>query len=182
MSRKKSSVNYVNNQELLEAMIEYRTAWLKAKKEKKDPPRVPEYVGLCIYNIATRFATQHSYSNYPFKEDMISDGIENCIQYIHNFDPEKSKNPFAYFTQIIYYAFLRRIQKEKKYLYTKYALTQRAQILDEVSDNQYNDDSGQKGSIQQSDWSAEQMGRFMSDFETNTKKKATKKKVKKVKE
>jgi len=51
-----------------------------------------------------------------FREDMISDGIENCVQYIHNFDPEKSKNPFAYFTQIIHYAFLRRIQKEKKQL------------------------------------------------------------------
>ena len=45
---------------------------------------------------------------------MISDGIENCLQYMDNFDPEKSKNPFAYFTQIIYYAFIRRIQKEKK--------------------------------------------------------------------
>ena len=51
-----------------------------------------------------------------FREDMISDGIENCVQYIHNFDPEKSKNPFAYFTQIVHYAFLRRIQKEKKQL------------------------------------------------------------------
>ena len=51
-----------------------------------------------------------------FRDDMISDGIENCVQYIHNFDPAKSKNPFAYFTQIIHYAFLRRIQKEKKQL------------------------------------------------------------------
>jgi len=57
--------------------------------------------------------------NYMFRDDMISDGIENCVQYIHNFDPEKSKNPFAYFTQIIHYAFLRRIQKEKKQLEIK---------------------------------------------------------------
>ena len=49
-----------------------------------------------------------------YKDDMICDGIENCIQYIDNFDPEKSKNPFAYFTQIVYYAFLRRIAKEKR--------------------------------------------------------------------
>ena len=54
-----------------------------------------------------------------FREDMISDGIENCVQYIHNFDPAKSKNPFAYFTQIIHYAFLRRIEKEKKQLKVK---------------------------------------------------------------
>ena len=51
-----------------------------------------------------------------FREDMISDGIENCVQYIYNFDPAKSRNPFAYFTQIVHYAFLRRIQKEKKQL------------------------------------------------------------------
>ena len=57
-----------------------------------------------------------NFVNYMFRDDMISDGIENCVQYIHNFDPEKSRNPFAYFTQIIHYAFLRRIQKEKKQL------------------------------------------------------------------
>ena len=60
-----------------------------------------------------------------FREDMISDGIENCVQYIHNFDPEKSKNPFAYFTQIIHYAFLRRIQKEKKQLDIKTKIIER---------------------------------------------------------
>ena len=61
-----------------------------------------------------------------FKEDMISDGIENCVQYIHNFDPEKSKNPFAYFTQVIHYAFLRRIQKEKKQLDIKTKIIERS--------------------------------------------------------
>jgi DNA-directed RNA polymerase specialized sigma24 family protein len=60
-----------------------------------------------------------------FSDDMISDGIENCVQYIHNFDPEKSKNPFAYFTQIIHYAFLRRIQKEKKQLEIKTKIIER---------------------------------------------------------
>jgi len=66
--------------------------------------------------IATHLSYKPNFVNYMFREDMISDGIENCVQYIHNFDPEKSKNPFAYFTQIIHYAFLRRIQKEKKQL------------------------------------------------------------------
>ena len=61
-----------------------------------------------------------------FKEDMISDGIENCVQYIHNFNPEKSQNPFAYFTQIIHYAFLRRIQKEKKQLDIKTKIIERS--------------------------------------------------------
>ena len=61
-----------------------------------------------------------------FRDDMISDGIENCVQYIHNFDPAKSKNPFAYFTQIIHYAFLRRIQKEKKQLDIKTKIIERS--------------------------------------------------------
>jgi len=60
-----------------------------------------------------------------FRDDMISDGVENCVQYIHNFDPEKSSNPFAYFTQIIHYAFLRRIQKEKKQLDIKTKIIER---------------------------------------------------------
>ena len=70
-----------------------------------------------------------------FKEDMISDGIENCVQYIHNFDPEKSQNPFAYFTQIIHYAFLRRIQKEKKQLEIKNKILERSGYSEVFDDN-----------------------------------------------
>ena len=66
---------------------------------------------------------------------MISDGVENCLQYIDNFNPDKSKNPFAYFTQIIYFAFLRRIQKEKKYLYTKYKASENTNLFGETSEN-----------------------------------------------
>ena len=71
---------------------------------------------LVFLKIATHLSYKPNFVNYMFRDDMISDGIENCVQYIHNFDPAKSKNPFAYFTQIIHYAFLRRIQKEKKQL------------------------------------------------------------------
>ena len=60
---------------------------------------------------------------------MISDGIENCLQYIHNFNPEKSNNPFAYFTQIIYYAFIRRIQKEKKQAHVKHQLISKQEYI-----------------------------------------------------
>lgn len=82
-------------------------------------PRVPEYIGMAIYMIATKLATKPNFSGYSYKDEMISDGIENCLMYLHNFDPDKSKNPFAYFTTIIYYAFLRRIQKEQKQQYIK---------------------------------------------------------------
>ena len=77
-------------------------------------PKVPEYIGECILKIANGLSNRPNFINYTYKDEMISDGIENCLQYIYNFNPKKSKNPFAYFTQIIYYAFIRRIQKEKK--------------------------------------------------------------------
>ena len=61
---------------------------------------------------------------------MISDGVENCLQYLDNFNPTKSNNPFAYFTQIIYYAFVRRIQKEKKQVKVKQKMIMEANYDD----------------------------------------------------
>ena len=115
MPRKKSE-HYVNNKELLEALIVYREKVAIAKEKDLPKPRITNYLGSCFLKIATHLSYKPNFVNYRFRDDMISDGIENCVQYIHNFDPEKSRNPFAYFTQIIHYAFLRRIQKEKKQL------------------------------------------------------------------
>ena len=116
---KKKSEHYVNNKELLEALIVYRAKVARAAEEGKPKPRITNYLGSCFLKIATHLSYKPNFVNYMFRDDMISDGIENCVQYIHNFDPEKSRNPFAYFTQIIHYAFLRRIQKEKKQLEIK---------------------------------------------------------------
>ena len=118
--------NYVNNKDLLEALIKYRDECAEAEDCGENSPQVPEYIGKCIMMIAQRLATRPNFSGYMYKEEMISDGIENCLQYIHNFNPEKSKNPFAYFTQIIHYAFLRRIQKEKKQLEIKTKIIERS--------------------------------------------------------
>ena len=118
MVRKKSE-HYVNNKQLLEALIVYRAKVDTAKENDLPKPRITNYLGECFLKIATHLSYKPNFVNYMFREDMISDGIENCVQYIHNFDPEKSRNPFAYFTQIIHYAFLRRIQKEKKQLEIK---------------------------------------------------------------
>ena len=115
MPRKKSE-HYVNNKELLEALIVYREKVAIAKEKDLPKPRITNYLGSCFLKIATHLSYKPNFVNYMFRDDMISDGIENCVQYIHNFDPAKYKNPFAYFTQIIHYAFLRRIQKEKKQL------------------------------------------------------------------
>jgi len=106
--------HYVNNKEFLQAMIEYRKSVNKALKEKREKPPVTDYIGSCFLKIANHLSYRPNFINYTFRDDMISDGIENCLQYLDNFNPKTSNNPFAYFTQIIYYAFVRRIQKEKK--------------------------------------------------------------------
>ena len=116
---KKKTEYYVNNKEFLIAISGYRNSVIKARDDGADRPRVPNYIGECFLKIATHLSYKPNFVNYMFREDMICDGIENCVQYIENFNPEKSKNPFAYFTQIIYYAFLRRIQKEKRQLEIK---------------------------------------------------------------
>ena len=122
---KKKSEHYVNNRELLEALIVYRAKVAHAKENDLPKPRITNYLGECFLKIATHLSYKPNFVNYMFREDMISDGIENCVQYIHNFDPEKSRNPFAYFTQIIHYAFLSRIQKEKKQLEIKTKIIER---------------------------------------------------------
>ena len=113
MSRKKSE-HYVNNKEFLEALIVYRAEVAVAQEKGLPTPRITNYLEECFLKIATHLSYKPNFVNYMFREDMICDGIENCVQYIKNFDPAKSSNPFAYFTQIIHYAFLRRIQKEKR--------------------------------------------------------------------
>jgi len=112
--------NYVNNPDLLAALIEYKKQIRDAEDQGDEPPKVPDYIGECIYQISNRLATKPNFSGYTYKDDMIMDGIENCLLYINNFDPNKSSNPFAYFTQIIWYAFLRRIAKEKKQMYIRF--------------------------------------------------------------
>ena len=119
MKKAKEKPHYVDNKKFLEAMIEYRDRCEKAKNRNRKNPDVTNYIGECFLKIANHLSYRPNFINYTFRDDMISDGIENCLQYMDNFNPDKSKNPFAYFTQIIYYAFIRRIQKEKKQIQIK---------------------------------------------------------------
>jgi len=116
--------NYVNNPEFLQAIIDYKKVCAEAAESGEPDPQIPNYIGECIYQIATRLATKPNFSGYTYKEEMISDGLENAIQALGNFNPDKSSNPFAYFTQIIWYAFLRRIDKEKKQVYIRHKVTE----------------------------------------------------------
>ena len=111
---KKKPIHYVNNKEFLEAIIQRKELIKEAEEAGASTPQISNYLGECILKIANHLSYRPNFINYTYREEMISDGIENCLQYIDKFDPAKSKNPFAYFTQIIYYAFIRRITKEKK--------------------------------------------------------------------
>ena len=133
MPRKKQ--HYVDNEKFLEVMTEYRNAYLESKENgEEQKPMIPDYAGQCFLKIAERLSHRPNFINYAFREEMVSDGIENCVMYASNFNPEKSSNPFAYFTQITYYAFLRRIEKEKKQLYIKYKTMDEYSTLEENSD------------------------------------------------
>lgn len=116
--------NYINNADFLAAIKLYKQSVLDAEAAGLPKPQIPRYLGECILKIATHLSYKPNFINYTYKDDMILDGIENCINYFDNFDPNKSSNPFAYFTQIIFYAFLRRISKEKKHSYIKNKLIQ----------------------------------------------------------
>ena len=159
--------NYVNNKDLLEALIQYKKDCREAEDAGEEIPRVPDYIGKCIFQIATRLATKPNFSGYSYKEDMISDGIENCLQYIGNFNPEKSQNPFAYFTQIIWYAFLRRIQKEKKQMYIRFKSSQQMLATGETYD-------GEDINLHLNT-TADYMNSFISDFEEKLEKDKEKK-------
>ena len=126
MPRPKKSEHYVNNKDFLAALEQYAIDVARAKENGDPKPQIPRYIGECFLKIANHLSYKPNFVNYMFKDDMICDGIENCVRYIHNFNPEKSKNPFAYFTQIIHYAFLRRIQKEKKQLEIKTKIIERS--------------------------------------------------------
>jgi hypothetical protein len=179
MGKRKSKVakvHYVDNAVFLEAMIEYKKQYHISKSNDEELPIISEYLGSVFLKIAQRLSFRPNFINYAFKDDMISDGIENCLHYIHNFNPEKSTNPFAYFTQIIYYAFIRRIQKEKKQLYIKFKSMQNYEISPEyVNFMDYDEDFSSAGDYKNSDFRV-MVDEFVDNFEKSKKKKAVKKK------
>ena len=138
--KKKVTQHYVDNKKFLEAMVIYKDKVNSAKENNRKKPDVTNYIGECFLKIANHLSYRPNFINYTYRDDMISDGIENCLQYMNNFDPAKSTNPFAYFTQIIYYAFIRRIQKEKKQTLVKQKMIANAGV-ENIMDQLEGDDS-----------------------------------------
>lgn len=163
------TTNYIDNKTFYEAIKQYKQTVREAEQQNKTKPILPNYLGECILLIANRLATKPNFINYSYRDEMIADGIENCIMYIDNFDPDKSTNPFAYFTQIIYFAFLRRIQKEKKHLYIKHQVYKNSAISEELFDLQDGDmfDGGPTNNM----FENEKMSDFIKSFEDNLEKK-----------
>ena len=174
MIPKKTKRNYINNNEFLEAIKSYKKLCLEAEDSGDDAPRIPNYIGECIFKISTRLASRPNFSGYTYKDDMISDGLENAIQALGNFDPEKSSNPFAYFTQIIWYAFLRRIDKEKKQLYIKHKVIENS-VIHGTAVEKNDGDSGDAAFI---DLNNDYMNNFVQNFEDTMERKKIAKKEK----
>ena len=173
MTEKKKNAHYVDNKKLLSAMIDFRASVKHAEENNLPRPRIPDYIGECIMKISQHLSYRPNFINYTYKDEMISDGIENCLLYIDNFDPEKSKNPFAYFTQIIYYAFLRRMQKEKKQTYVKYKALETFVLEDDIIE--------EGGSVKKSyvEFMQNNMSDFIEEFEKSQKTKKTREKKRK---
>ena len=173
MAEKKKNAHYVDNKQLLAAMIEFRNSVIEEKEKGEPRPRIPNYIGECIMKISEHLSYRPNFINYTYKDEMISDGIENCLLYIDNFNPEKSKNPFAYFTQIIYYAFIRRMQKEKKQTYVKYKSLERQVLEDDILE------AGGVTKKSYLEFMQNNMSGFIEDFEKSQKVKKTRAKAKK---
>jgi hypothetical protein len=167
----KKPIHYIDNKEFYAKISEYRKAVIEAQQENKELPRITEYLGKCFLMIAKNLAKRPNFANYSYRDEMISDGIENCILYINNFDSEKYNNPFAYFTQIIYFAFLRRIHRERKQLYIKHKSFESAMINEEMYDKFDDSDTyGNSNYVIDTD----KMNEFVASFESKMKKKEKK--------
>ena len=178
MARKKQ--HYVDNEKFLVVMSDYREKYLQAKDEDLEPPIIPDYAGECFLKIAERLSHRPNFINYAFREEMVSDGIENCVMYASNFNPEKSTNPFAYFTQIIYFAFLRRIEKEKKQLYIKYkTMEEHSSLEDHVDMGEMSSEDSRAVTSGASPLTADKRVSIQEFIHAFEEKKRKKKKVKK---
>lgn len=116
---KRASIHYVNNAEFSQAVVDYVTTVREAKKQEQQLPIVPDYIASCFLRIAEGLSHKSNFIRYTYREEMVMDAVENCLKAIENYNLEAATrtgkpNAFAYFTQITWYAFLRRIAKEKK--------------------------------------------------------------------
>ena len=119
MRQKRASIHYVNNADFSQAVVDYVSTVNEAKETKIEIPKVPDYVAQCFLRIAEGLSHKANFIRYTYREEMVMDAVENCLKAVENYNIDAKTrsgkpNAFAYFTQIIWFAFLRRITKEKK--------------------------------------------------------------------
>lgn len=174
--------NYIDKDKFEDEILAYKKACKIALKNKQPEPIMPSYLGKCFKDIAQHLTFTRSFIKYTYKEDMIGDGIENCIQYWRNYNPnaiskntkgnnygKKTKGAFAYFTQVIFWAFVRRIQKEKKEQYVKLKSLQQSNILNELTNEDLENMGVNKDRLY------ENMHRFIGEYEDKLEEKKNKK-------
>ena len=176
MAAKREKPHYVDNKKFYAEIVKFRALEEEAAAKGEQSPRLPNYIGECIYKIATKLSYKPCFMNYSFRDEMIDDGIENCIMYFKDFNIHKTQNPFAYFTQVIYYAFLRRIAKEERNRYTTYKYFQESMILPGIAEIGFDDTDMSETSNLIPKKMYDNINDFMARFE---KKEAEKKKKRK---
>lgn len=168
MTKSKHKRNYVNNADFYQAMKEYKTLCKLAEERGDEKPQITNYIGECIYQIAHRLSQKPNFINYTYREEMIGDGMENAVKCASNFDPDKSNNPFAYFTQVIYFAFLRRIEKEKKQMYIKHKVMENNMLTDQMVTRENGDSTG---SAEYVDLDNDYIANFVEGYEAKMEEK-----------
>jgi hypothetical protein len=172
-----SNNNYVDNKKMYDELVKYNDSVKLYNEDKSNPqPRVNNYLGECFILIANNLATRPQFVNYIFKDEMVADSIENCLTYIHNFDDKKYNNPFAYFTQIIYYAFLRRIYKEKRQLYIKHKTSENNYLFEYEHDEEFFDVDVDSRMFANNIIDNHKMNNIVKGFEENLTRKKNKRK------
>jgi len=170
MAEKTKPIHYVDNKKFFQAMVAYLDKCKLATEAEQELPKIPDYIGDCIYKIAEGLSYKKNFINYSFREELVGDGIESCIKYLRSYNPEKTNNPFSYFTQICFNAYIHRIGKEKKEQYTKYKMMEKHFTFDMNSeDYQHLRDSGHN---------FEAGDNIITSFEANLEKKKAESKAK----
>jgi DNA-directed RNA polymerase specialized sigma24 family protein len=130
--------NYINNKTLYESMVEYKEKLKISEDNDIVKPQISNYIGQSIMLICNNLAKKPNFSGYTYKQDMISDAIIDCVAAVDKFDPSRTNNPFAYFTQIAWHAFLRRLQKEKKQTYIKHKNYENSYLMNDLWEGDFN--------------------------------------------
>lgn len=93
----------------------------EAAKQKAIPkePIMPDTIGADLLKICDGLSKRFNFRGYTYRDEMVRDAVVDCVKAVKKYDGTRFTNPFGYFSQIANYAFLGRLDKEKKAHKTK---------------------------------------------------------------